>query len=517
MNEAAGERARLVPKGRQPEGPPERFHSGILTAIRILVGVSIAGVLTVVGGMVAGLLPAYGALSLICLGVLGAVAVYLDIRIRRDLLTPLGELRHWAHQLRSERLDARIPRDSAGELVDIVGHINRLSDEFQRLNERMDDEISRHTERLSQKTRLLQVLYDVAASINIFNDLDDLLTRYLHTLIDVVNARAATVRLVDAETGEMRLVAAVGMTEDELADQRARPAEDLMAGWVITEEGIGPPRHPAGDTTRESVSVPLRHHGATLGAYELFLNDRELLSRPDLQDLLKSVGRHLGMAIEKVRIDRQAQRLSIMQERNLLAHELHDSLAQTLASLRFQVRMLEDTLADNESEVARAELARIRGGLDEANTELRGLLAHFRAPMDKRGLLPALEDIVDRFRREAGIVALFQRECEHSDLPAGMEMQVMRILQETLANIRKHSKARAVRILLRCDSKGSYYLMVEDDGVGIRTSDIGSRPGEHLGLQILQERARRLGGALQVDSEPGEGTRIELHFSNPGN
>src|SRR6056297_280355 len=321
VNEAAGERARVVPKGGRQEGPPERFHSGILTAIRILVGGSVAGVLAVAGGMAAGLLPGYAALSLICLGVLGVVALYLDIRIRRDLLAPLGELRHWAHQLRSERLDARIALASAGELVDIAGHINRLSDEFQRLNERMDDEISRHTERLSQKTRLLQVLYDVAASINIFNDLDDLLTRYLHTLIDVVNARAATVRLVDAETGEMRLVAAVGMTDDELAGHRARASGDLMAGWVITEEGIRPPRQPAGVGTRQSVSVPLRHHGATLGAYELFLDDRELLSRPDLQDLLKSVGRHLGMAIEKVRIDRQAQRLSIMQERNLLAHE----------------------------------------------------------------------------------------------------------------------------------------------------------------------------------------------------
>lgn len=523
MNRAAGGRTRVTPHGGNRKEPPERFHSGILTAIRVLVGVSVAGVLAVAGAMAAGVLPVYATLSLICLGVMGAGAVYLDMRIRRDLLSPLGELRHWAHQLRSERLDARIPLARAGELADIVGHINRLSDEFQRLNERMDDEISRHTERLSQKTRLLQVLYDVAASINIFNDLDDLLTRYLHTLIDVVSARAATVRLLDAETGEMRLVAAVGMSDEELATQRARAAEDLMDGWVITEEGMREPLHQAGgndappDGAQQCVAVPLRHHGATLGAYELFLDDSELLSRPDLQELLKSVGRHLGMAIEKVRIDRQAQRLSIMQERNLLAHELHDSLAQTLASLRFQVRMLEDTLEHHESDVARAELARIRGGLDEANTELRGLLAHFRAPMDKRGLLPALEDIVDRFRREAGIVALFQLECAHPDLPAGMEMQVIRILQETLSNIRRHAQARAVRILLRCDDKGSYYLMVEDDGVGIRTSDIGSRPGEHLGLQILQERARRLGGALHVDSEPGEGTRIELHFSNPGN
>jgi two-component system nitrate/nitrite sensor histidine kinase NarX len=384
----------------------------------------------------------------------------------------------------------------------------------------MDREVSRHTETLAQKTRSLQVLYDVAASVNLFNDLDDLLTRFLHTLIDVVKAQAATVRLLDKD-GQMRLVASVGLSDQRPARELAAPP--APSGWtaVTAPEQMGEPTTVAADTPPplaveglHTISVPLRYHGKTLGVYDLFVDRAELVERGDLRDLLTSIGRHLGMAVEKVRVDVQAQRLSIMQERNLLAHELHDSLAQTLASLRFQVRMLDDTIEQGDPEQARRELERIRNSLEEANAELRGLLAHFRAPIDRRGLLAALEELVGRFRRETGIVTFFQKECAYTDLPATQEMQVLRIVQECLANIRKHSQAHAVRILLRCDDEGHYHVMVEDDGVGFGEDVGAAEAGDHIGLAILQERARRLGGELNVESEPAEGTRVELNFSS---
>ncbi len=448
-----------------------------------------------------------------------ALVALLYRSIDRQLLAPLGQLRDWAGRMRGGDLRARLAVPAAGEFRRVAEDINDLGDALQRLSQQMDQEVSRHTETLAQKTRSLQVLYDVAASVNLFNDLDDLLTRFLHTLIDVVKAQAATVRLLDKD-GQMRLVASVGLSEQRPARETAAPAG--LSGWAATprEEGVEPATTPA-DTPPplaveglHTISVPLRYHGKTLGVYDLFVERAELAERGDLRDLLTSIGRHLGMAVEKVRVDVQAQRLSIMQERNLLAHELHDSLAQTLASLRFQVRMLDDTIEQGDPEQARRELDRIRNSLEEANAELRGLLAHFRAPIDRRGLLAALEELIGRFRRETGIVTFFQKECAHTDLPATQEMQVLRIVQECLANIRKHSQAHAVRILLRCDDEGHYHVMVEDDGVGFG-EDVGAADaGDHIGLAILQERARRLGGELNVESEPAEGTRVELNFSS---
>jgi len=203
-----------------------------------------------------------------------------------------------------------------------------------------------------------------------------------------------------------------------------------------------------------------------------------------------------------------------MQERAMLAHELHDSLAQILASLGFQVRMLEDSLSGKSPpDQARSDLGKLRSGVDEANKALRQLLVHFRASVDERGLVPSLENLVDTFQEESGKKAYFHNECQQPTLSADQEIQVLHIVQEALTNARKHSQAQTVRVLLSCD-EGNYRILVEDDGQGLAKSRTTKGPGEQLGLSIMEERSQHLGGTLQVDSEPGEGTRIELRFQH---
>jgi two-component system nitrate/nitrite sensor histidine kinase NarX len=262
----------------------------------------------------------------------------------------------------------------------------------------------------------------------------------------------------------------------------------------------------------ERVSVPMWYHGDVLGFYHLYVDKPGIYDgREDVLDILNTIGSHLGMAVAKQRSDSEARRLSIVEERTSLAHELHDSLAQTLASLRFQVRMLEETLQGAAaSPLALQEAQRIHNGLDEAHDELRELINSFRAPLDQRGLVPALSKLVERFYQETGIAAFFQPDCLKTDLDTNQEMQALRIVQESLANIRKHAKAHTVRVLLRCRGPGTYLILVEDDGVGFEGLAPKGNPGEHIGLSIMEERARRINGELSIESEPGEGTRVEL-------
>jgi two-component system nitrate/nitrite sensor histidine kinase NarX len=93
-------------------------------------------------------------------------------------------------------------------------------------------------------------------------------------------------------------------------------------------------------------------------------------------------------------------------------------------------------------------------------------------------------------------------------------MQMLRIAQEALTNIRKHARAQTVRVLLNCRPGGAYMLLVEDDGIGFDLPRRAGRPGEHIGLSIMEERARRLGGQLRIESEPGEGTRVEVTYNH---
>ena len=444
-------------------------------------------------------------------------------RLRSQLLLPLVRLEHSLSRVCQGEPGASDALDDAGVLAQVAHDIRSLNEELTDLYEEMDNRVARQTMRLAQKTASLKILYDVAAGIQQAESVDELLLRFLRVLKEMINGRAATVRLVMPD-GSRRLVGAIGLDDDLVREQDIGPVDLCLCGSVLTPGEIvcgndarycskvyG--RRMFAGSEMEVVTVPLEHRDELLGVYTVFIDRPGLKAREDILDLLATVGHHLGVAIAKQRSDMEARRLSIVEERNSLAHELHDSLAQTLASLRFQCRMLTDSLRGSAISLeARNDLSRIRSGLDEAHTELRELLASFRAPLDRRGLVPALEKLTHRFGQETGAHVLFQNDCRPFELSASEELQILRIVQESLANIRKHSKAHTVRVMLARESNGQHVLLIEDDGVGFSTPAEGSNPGEHIGLTIMEERARRIGAELRIESEAGEGTRVEVIF-----
>jgi len=452
-------------------------------------------------------------------------AVVAGLRLKRQLLAPLAELEYSLGRVCQGEPHARIDCERVGALGGLVADVESLNEELSELYDDMDERVERQTRRLAQKTASLKILYEVAASLNHTEDLTQLLVRYLRTLKEMVNGRSATV-YVREPGGRLRLVASIGEENQVLLEHEMLPlslcrcGHALVPGEVLCEhdaEECSRRNHRPmfGPGEMEVVEVPMDYHDENLGLYRIFVERPGIGGREDVLELLTTIGSHLSIAIAKQRSDREARRLSIMDERNHLAHELHDSLAQTLASLRFQVRMLQETLGQGQAgEDALNETRRIRNSLDEAHTELRELLDSFRAPVDRRGLVPTLEKLVERFRDATGLLVFFQQDCRQLQLSAQEEMQMLRVVQESLANIRKHAHARTVRILLRCRAPGSYLLLVEDDGVGFDRQPLGARPGEHIGLSIMEERSRRIGAELRIESEPGEGTRVEMVFEH---
>ncbi|MCG8062712.1 MAG: histidine kinase [Candidatus Thiodiazotropha endolucinida] len=451
------------------------------------------------------------------------------IRLRSQLLHPLSSLEQFVNQVCQGEPVASKGHEQTGVLSSMARDIDSLSEELTDIYEDMEVRVARQTARLAQKTTSLQVLYDVAAGINQSENLDELLLEYMGVFKRMVNARSATVHLV-LQDDRVRQVGCIDLQGRLYNEQEMLPIKLCQCGIALSPGDIlcsqdarvcsrRNNRTMYGANEVERVSVPMWYHGDVLGFYHLYVDKPGIYDgREDVLDILNTIGSHLGMAVAKQRSDSEARRLSIVEERTSLAHELHDSLAQTIASLRFQVRMLEETLQNDPiSEKAVQEAQRIHNGLDEAHDELRELINSFRAPFDQRGLVPVLSKLVERFNQETGIPAFFQPDCLKTDLDTSQEMQALRIVQEALANIRKHAKAHTIRVLLRCRSPGSYLILVEDDGVGFEGAVPQGNPGEHIGLSIMEERARRVGGELSIESEPGEGTRVELVIRNEKN
>ena len=464
--------------------------------------------------------------------VIGIVAAVLSVsRLKTQLLAPLVKLEEAVGRVSQGEPGASESLQDVGVLEVMARGIGTLNAELTDLYEDMDTRVARQTKRLAQKTASLKILYDCSAEITRADGIDELLLHFLRTLKEMVNGRAATVRLVAAD-GEQRLIGSIGLDDDLVRQQDMAPVDLCLCGTVLSAGEIicdndrrycsrvyG--RRMFDSNVLEVVTVPIEHHDELLGAYSIFVDRAGVSAREDIMELLATIGQHVGVAVAKYRSDNEARRLSIVEERASLAHELHDSLAQTLASLRLQVRMLDDSLRSSVIPAeARADLSRIRNGIDEAHGEVRELMSSFRVPLDRRGLVPTLEDLARRFGLQTGVHSVFQINCRPFAVSPVEEMQLVRIVQETLTNVRKHAKAQTLRLLLTREAGGEYVLLVEDDGIGFSMPELGMdrpghRAGERIGLSILEERARRMGAGLAIESEPGEGTRVELRF-RPG-
>ncbi len=441
-----------------------------------------------------------------------------------DLLKPILDIEEWSQQMRSGHLDYKTKVPEHGDLSKLTEDLNDLGTMMYHLAKDTEEQLHHHTQHTELKTQSLGILYDVAASINISSSLDDLLKRFLRTLTEVLHADAGAVRLLNQDD-QMELVASIGFDDELIKKERLLPTESCICGQVencddlIFQDSVLPCNKKVGHQffgeDMGLIAVPLQYQGKTLGVYNLFVH-KEIYKQKnnnDYKELFTSIGRHLGMAIAKARLDEESTKISIMHERNRLAFELHDSLAQTLASMRLQVRVLDEMLHQDDEAATWQQLERIESTVDEANTELRGLIAHFQAPIRKQALVPAVQDIVKRFRTESDIHIFFQHTINQPlELSDKYHLEVIRIIQEALNNLRKHSEANVARIMIRLRDNGRLHILIEDDGVGLKTLPENGKPGEQIGLKSMKERASRLKADFAVESEPGEGTRIIFEF-----
>lgn len=359
----------------------------------------------------------------------------------------------------------------------------------------------------------LTTLYKLSNTINAARTQQELLSDFIDVFSRNIGAKASLVRLL-TDDGWMEVVSSFGIDKHQLKKYHKTPIDGSM--FSRSNETVGKSFEPflrniVNDESLTIFAIPVRYFVRTHGVINLYSHNNKKLSA-ETHRLWITAGELLGQAVDKFIEDAEQKQRLIQNERNIIANELHDSLAQTLASLRFQVRVLDQALQPSAEFSTISSIEQVEHGLDEAYTDLRELIAHCRIPVEKQGLIPSIKRVVEKFREETNIHILLQCECQYPDIPANMEMNVYRIVQESLTNIRKHADAHIVRVLLQCDDKGNYLILIENDGKGFDKKAIQSEAGKHLGLTIMNERARYLGGRLKIDSEPDEGTRIELRF-----
>jgi two-component system NarL family sensor kinase len=371
------------------------------------------------------------------------------------------------------------------------------------------------TEKLRRRNRELSILNTIAKAMNQEVNLTHALNAALAHVAELFDLKTSWAFLLN-DAGDYYLAAAQNLPP-ALADHPRRMSGECTCLWsfeggeLIAPENITCSRletlvvGTAG--LRQHASIPLRARGKPLGVLNVASTDWGDLSDDDLQ-LLYLVSDLLGIAIERGRLFNKSVELGAIEERNRLAREIHDTLAQGLAGIALQLETA-DALLEAGADAARIQqvvaqaLRQTRDNLEEARRSVLDLRA---APLEGRPLDEAMAALVKEWSSRRKAEVTFEVVGSPSPLPVRIEVGLYRILQEALTNVGRHAYARHVAVQLVMTPE-QVQLAVQDDGRGFDPSKVGQ---ERYGLIGMNERAKLLSGNLEICSAPGEGTRLEV-------
>jgi signal transduction histidine kinase len=334
----------------------------------------------------------------------------------------------------------------------------------------------------------------------------------------LVDARYAALGVPDDDGGFARFITA-GMSDAEVEALGPLPRTHGLLGAMLTGpdpyriadvttdprfRGWWPPAHPR---MRSFLGVPIAFKGDVIGAF--YLTDKTtgpVFTEAD-EEMVGVLAAHAAVLMEHARLYEQSRELSVLDERNRLARELHDATTQTLFSLRLAMETAASLVATDPARAA-AELDTARDLVDATFAELRALVFELRPPaLDSDGLVTTLRKHLDVAGRAHGLRVALHTTGEERLSPA-VERELFRIVQEAVTNVLRHARATTLEVELAFEP-GSVVVTVRDDGVGF-DPDARSIRSRRLGLTSMRERARALGGSLTLQSAPGAGTTVRV-------
>jgi two-component system, NarL family, nitrate/nitrite sensor histidine kinase NarX len=456
--------------------------------------------------------------QLTMMGLAIASAVTLLYSAYLLVFAPLARLQEALARVESGDLGARVQVDRRDEFGALGAGFNRMAATLQGLYQNLEAKVAEKTERLRAERERLSALYEASAFVARADSLPALAQGFAAQMRRVARADAAAVRWSDEANRRFVLVGHDALPQAMLEHERCLHRDECLCGRVAPQgsasrvipiqAGDGRLGHCSAEGFERVLTVPVRLHERTLGEVDLLYRGS---GAPGAEDraLLETMASHLAGALESQRAAALEREAAVAEERGLLARELHDSIAQGLAFLKIQVQLLRQAFERGERPQVQRALAELDEGVRESTADVRELLLHFRTRTNGEDILPALQSTLSKFQHQSGVTAQLEVQGEGVPLPPDTQVQVLHVVQEALSNIRKHAQARAVHVTLRQDA--DFCVQVRDDGRGFHADPEGA--GEtQVGLRIMRERAARIGATVEVRSEPGRGTLVELRL-----
>ncbi len=383
-------------------------------------------------------------------------------------------------------------------------------------------EIAAVLEGVRLRTQQMATIYAVENLTRVQQDLGDLLEQILQTSLSGWGVQRGAILLYDEADAAWHRWVQRGLGDSanhpyfglalSLAEEARQTGQLILIPDLSQHSEMDP--HIA-DGLGSAAVAPLVSGGQQLGALVMLAN-RSNLFRPHHASLFSAIAHQAALAVSNAQLHAQVRQMAVIEERYRLSREMHDGLAQTLGSLGWQLDHLKTLLDRGDLQTMTQELADTRQMTREAYLDVREVIDGLRLAVDHPGgLVEALAEYIADFQDRTGISARFQADGELYSLLPQAELQLLRIVQEALTNVRKHAAAHHVWVWLQSvqtvragDTTRQVELSIADDGQGFDSHL--PRSHRHVGLGSMRERVQSLGGSFSLATSPGQGTRITV-------
>lgn len=393
-----------------------------------------------------------------------------------------------------------------------------------RLFRQVQEQAEQLEEKVRERTRKLEALYEVSAVASAYLDLPTILQHSLTRILETIDCNAGTIHIFDEQAGRFELAAKEGLLVDSEIETAFpimppdHPLETLLTGEQIGNRVLSDGVKSFSkamkvgyvcETFQDCAVAPLRARGQLRGILTVLSGIRDSISAESLS-LMETIAEQIGVAIENGDLRQQVRQVAIREERERLAYELHDSVTQGLYSLTLFAEAVRETAARNDLATVRRHSHSMIRTAQQSLREMRLLLYELQSPATG-DLVEALRDRLLTVEERVG-VSVRLRADEIGELPAAVEEAYYRIALEALNNALRHANAENVSIAVH-RQQDQLQMIVEDDGCGFDVA-AGLQAGG-MGLSSMQRRIAKINGTVTVHSQPEQGTRITAFTQLP--
>jgi two-component system, NarL family, nitrate/nitrite sensor histidine kinase NarX len=430
--------------------------------------------------------------SLLITTVVGSFVFYL---LKNRVEAPLTNLTEVAAEMSKGNIKQHIHATGSDELAILGQTFNQLSRSISETYEELETRVADRTKELQQNNTSLSFLFNIAREVLENNKQELDYNAHIKTLAQILDEGSIELCLFTHQ-GELPY----------LSIDSSDPKHKCLTKACADCKGIAP-----FDTVQAlgvSHRYPIIEGQKQYGVVQVRSSEHKPLEA--WQDtLLRSTADQFAIALSLSETKNQEHRLAMLNERTVIARELHDSLAQSLSYLQIQVTRLKKAQEKSAFELQEPIIEELREGLSSAYRQLRELLTTFRLKIDHDGLQGTIEQIASLLRQQTDMEIALSYELNDLPLRAIEEIHLMQITREASQNAINHSKGENLAIRLFQHQDKSIELSIEDDGVGIHDSP---EKLNHYGLNIMQERSRDLNGRICIENRSEKGTRVAMRF-----